>query len=363
MDFYQQIADLPFINGLFAARPAGHIFTFDDKSNYDFVDLKDFFTFFKVKPEKFDISLMEKYEKKQKIESRFRATLHSFSNMNYDENLSLTELIPFHMFESFAEYNNDFYQEALKQLSTYEIFDSFFDFYIENIELFQICNKLNSNFSFGSTSFEFAENFRFKSHKNTFDLFHLKKEERNIVVCEDDFVIYGPDYKQFEFRTFLDLIQYDKSIFNESIYDFLGQRMNMKPEKVKLTLISWMYSSYRKEDLDQELDKTIILDKLQGESGHFASFPVFVGLCEPHKAIHTIVQTVSQFRYIEKLQRILGVLEDKRSKFVFPLHDSMIFFIHKFELEIIDEIDAIMEDDVYKTKKYIGKNYKEMEEI
>lgn len=365
MDFLQKIGDLHFINGEIASPSEGQFFVFEDKIEQN-LDLKDFFTFFKLKNDnrdQFSFGLNDKFIKKQEFESKFHAILHSFSKIEDIDEYSMFDLIPFHIFENFAKLNYDFYSTCLNEFKTKSIFNDFFEFYIKNLELFQITDKIGGNYSFGETSFEFAENFRFKSKKGTFDLFHLGKEQRSVVECPPDHFVYAPDYKQFEFRTFLDLIGYNKSIFSESIYNFLGSRMGMPADKAKISSISWLYSPYPNEKLDTEMDKRIILNKIVNGCGHF-DYPVFVGEdSQPHKRIHTIVQTVSQFVYIEKLHRVLSMLKDKRSKFVFPLHDSMIFFIHKSELELTEEIDNLMEDEVYKTKKYIGKNYKDIEEI
>lgn len=365
MDFLQKIDGIDFVNGRVAkASPSTH-FVFDDKSNR-YVDLKDFFTFFKLKNENYDqfpFGVMDGLQKKQLAQSKFQSVLHSFSKIDGLDDFSPFDLIPFHIFENFAKVNYDFYRVCLENFKSKPIFDEFFDFYTKNVDWFHVTDKISGNFSFGRTGFEFAENFRFKSKENTFNLFHLGKESRHVVACDEDYFVYAPDYKQFEFRTFLKLINYDKSIFSESIYDFLGSRMGMPADKAKLSTISWLYSPYPNEKLDRELDKNILLNKIVNGCGNFG-YPIYVGEnSAPNKRIHTIVQSASQFIYIEKLHQVLSVLKDKRSKFVFPLHDCMIFFIHKSELELIEEIDSLMEDEVYKTKKYIGKNYRDIEEI
>ena len=118
------------------------------------------------------------------------------------------------------------------------------------------------------------------------------------------------------------------------------------------------------EKFEEFFGKETLLNQIDGNIFWYDDMPVYVPPDDPDgKRVHTIVQTISQYRYLNKLDRILKMLHNKRSKFIFPLHDSIILSLRKDEEEIIDAVFEILEDDVYKIKAYMGPNYRDITEI
>jgi hypothetical protein len=243
----------------------------------------------------------------------------------------------------------------------------FLNFYEDNLEIFN-CSRFMSYEIFTTHGCEridldFSENFRFKSVNGSFGLHSLPKQKRiDIVTHNKDSFLYVVDFRQFEFRTFLYLTGADVDYDELDLYEFYAKKLNLEKNNFKINLISHLYSD-SSSYLNRELSKELILDSIS--DGFFVAnkTPIYVGGSENKKSIHTIVQTYSYFDYLRKLSKILRLLDNKKSKFIFPLHDCMIFSIEGDEIDIIEQIDTILEDDIYKIKKYIGKNFLEIEEI
>jgi hypothetical protein len=360
-----QICDLYFIDGNISSTTddisISAKFCLQNKEFPNLIDFNHFLVFFKMKNEKVEADPL--FQKKQQQELQIKKIISSFKEFN-NTHEKIYDIVPLHLIKNLAEIEYKLYQNIFDEMKQETCFDLFVKFYINNKLNFDIINKINQDFSFGKTGFLFAENFRFKSKKDTLNLFNLKKELRNIVVPQNEkSFIYAADFKQFEFRTFLQLIDYqEKEIYQQSIYEFLGKRFSIPAEEAKIYSITKMYSSQPSE-FDEILDKKNILNKIKNRYFTWQEYVVFVGDDLKHKMLHSIVQSISQFIYIKKLKKIIELLNEKKSKFIFPLHDSMIFSIDKDEIDLIEKINNVMEDDVYKTKKYIGNNFRDVEEL
>lgn len=356
MQFLDKIDDLYFLDGKLMSKNdiKEDVFSFSD----EFLNLKHFMIFFKIKEECF--------EEKNEIEQKIKACLFKFVEVDVDiAEFQTRELVPFHIIQEYATIRNKHYSSTIKLIENKQGFDLFLQFYIKNKKCFSILPAMEREFNFGNISLTFAENFRLKSEHESFNVFNLRKELRHIIVPNsNEYVLFACDYKQFEFRTLLNLIDCDKSIFSDNLYENLGKQLGLESDVAKQSLIAWMYSDRRHETLDRMLDKGKILSKIDGSMFVFEGAPVYVGEHEANnKKLHTIVQTVSQFFYLRKLVEIIELLQNKKSVLAFPLHDSLVFFVHKSELWLCETISNKLESDVYKIKKYIGKNYKEIEEI
>lgn len=356
MQFLDRIDGLSFLSGelIFKKDIPEDAFSLDE--------LKAFLVFFKIKEENYK----ELFEEKRAIENKIKACLFKFDEFQIDiDKYQVRDLVPFHVIESLARTNNKVYSTIIKDIKSKNGFELFFKYYKDNKECFDILPRLECQFRFGQVKLAFAENFRFKAAPNSFNFFNLRKELRHLIYPDtEDYILYSVDYKQFEFRAFLQLIDYDKSIFSDNLYEQLGLKFGLSTEIAKQSIIAWLYSDKKNEVIDPVLDKRKLLHMVSNGLFMGASPPIFVGEGEANnKNIHSIVQTTAQFFYLKKLVEILKMLEGKKSQFVFPLHDSMVFFLHKSELSVMKQINAILENDVHKVKHFIGMDYKELQEI
>lgn len=359
MQFVDKIDNLYFLNGELISKENISLnnFSFCD----GFFNLKIFMIFFKIKEE--DVTY---FNAKNEFEQKIRACLFKFNDLSLNiDNCSIIDLIPFHIIEDYAKIRNDYYNLIIESIVGKNGFNEFYNFYVKNKDCFEVLDKLKNSFNFGDVEVAFAENFRFKTLPNSFNFLNLRKELRDIIKPDsDEFFVYACDYKQFEFRKLLELIEYNKEIFCDNLYENLGNTFKLEPDVAKQSLIAWMYSDRKNDVIDAVLDKTKILSRVTGSLFVHDGAPVYVGENEANnKKLHTIVQTNAQFFYLRKVVDILELLKSRKSKFVFPLHDSLVFFIQRDEIDLIEKISETLETDIFKIKKYVGRNYKEIEEI
>lgn len=346
----------------------------DDRDNLNAICVNDLLLFFKFKSDE-DFSSLEGYADLADLRSRVQNIIFSFLDFPINlDNYNERSLVPQFLWQNLERSRVSVYVEALQQSADLVGEENFLKIceFFSNFKS-DILNKLN--FSIKTTNDKanielvFAENFRFKSTHDSFNLFSLPKNYRDCIIPQDDnSLIFVADFRQFEFRSFLD-IQTNLGIQNlnrflkfENIYEEIGKELKIASNP-KESIISYLYNSSN-FSMESFFKKQDMIEKIQDGICWCGDLPVFVkDDYDFGKKIHTIIQTVSQFRYIEKLHSVLFLLNGKKSKFLFPLHDSVIVSINRDEPYLIDQIIDLMEDDVYKTKCYIGNNFRDIEEV
>ena len=243
-------------------------------------------------------------------------------------------------------------------------FEKIKNFFIKNFNhaiLKDLSFPINTTSGQHKVDLQYSLNFRFKSTDGALNLFNLRVEDRHMVIPQNknDF-IYCADFRSFEFRTFLKLSNIDINFEINDLYGFLAKEHNLLSNDVKTRIIAFLYGK-EDERLESIFNKTTILNNIQNNMFEWNGMPLIVR--RDGNEIHTIVQTISQYIYIEKLTRILKLLNNRKSKFMFPLHDSMIFSINRSEIELIENIRNILNDETYKVKEYAGKDLLNVKEL
>jgi hypothetical protein len=342
-------------------------FDFSDCREAGKISAQDLLLFFKVKSEK-DLEFVSCYlefrdclNKIEKISSSFRQF-----NLNH-EDYDPDDYVPSFMWSRLRKLRDDVWIEALEYFRSQvgkENFDKICSFFL-NFKS-EVINKLESeilvNNGTAIISFLFSENFRFKSAPDCLNVFNLQKEFRDVLIPQNEnSIIFAPDFRQFEFRTFLNIQGIDSYFSHEQIYEEIGKNLNIANPKEGI--ISYLYGSNNQKFEDFFKKKTLI-ERIEDQVFWFGEIPVFIrDDYDVGKKVHTIMQTVSQFFYIEKLNTILDFLADKKSKFLYPHHDCMIFSLDASEPEVVDFLIDCMETEVYKVKCYAGSNYRDILEI
>lgn len=343
-----------------------------NKKNYPAercLDLKDLAIFFKIKDFK-DLWQIcpEEFEKFEREERRIGSWLNTFEGVEVDL-LSNFCLYPPYILNGFLDARMELLSALWRWLMDQEHGERVADYFVQNSDMFDTVRSMR--YSVRTTSgnepvdLVFAENFRFKAQPDTLNLFNMPKQMRGrILPCDDSSFLYAIDFRQFEFRTLLDLVDADVDYSCKDLYGEIGQKLSMTGDAAKINIISYLYSDRDNDELRGIFDKSKIFDKIEGDYFMWDEVPIYVrASAEPNKQLHTVVQTISYFFYLDRLDKILKVLDGKKSKFIFPLHDSMIFSVNKDEIGLLEEIPGMLETDVYKIKSYVGTNFLEMKEL
>lgn len=212
---------------------------------------------------------------------------------------------------------------------------------------------------------EYTSNFRYKASGGSLNVFNMPKEERRkLLPLDDDSFIFAVDYRQFEVRTFLAETQFKYFDFvNEDIYEHVSRINNCTRDEAKVAVISFLYGA--NSSIFPGIRREDILAGMISEEVYFSNI---LGLRIPVSAndknkVHTITQTISQIVCAQKINKLHKLLENTKSSLIYPFHDCMIFSINKKEAYIMKDIVQTMEDDIYKTKSYAGKDYGNIKEI
>ncbi len=367
MDFADLVCDDKYyFKGKFVSKDSlSPCFYWDSKRNkIDGVDLKHIFNLFGIKDIEDFAKLGIDVSHFLNLNKKIRTILFSYKGKMDVSQYSVIELVPHTILMSFFQEKLFCLEQSFKWLKDKTYGQELLDFFQNDFDS-QILNKVSFPLTIkeGQTDVNllFAANFRFKSVQGAFNLFNLGKEKRDSVIPQNENAfIYAVDFKAFEFRTFLKLIDFPIDFNIPNLYEHFGEMLRLETDDVKVKIIAYLYGKK-----DERLEALFQRDKLKNtiQDGYFKwnKYPVIVS--NDGNEVHTIVQTISQYIYLEKLNKVLALFENKKSKFIYPFHDCLIFSIDKQEIDLISKVVAILEDDVYKVKQFVGKNYLNLDNI
>lgn len=338
----------------------------------DALSLSEFLLFFKIKNFEDLKTICPSFERFSKERDRVRIILQSFLNWpirHFDDDPMYP--VPIHTKRAYTELYEEVLLEALEytkdrvSVDDFDRIENFFRFKFRGDALDRLKYDILTSEGQREIRLAFAENFRFKSEKDCYNLFSLPKDDRHVIIPHSESSsIFVADYRQFEFRTFLKLQGKSEFLSDSSIYESLGNHLGIEAKDVKVGMISSLYGTSKNSKIEEFLDKDSLYSRIHSNVFWDNEYPVFIpDDSEKNKSIHTIVQTISQYKYIERLSKILDLLNGKKSKFVFPLHDSVIVSLDDEEIDLASDMVKIMECETYKTKCYIGSNFRDIEEV
>ncbi len=341
-------------------------------------DYKNLFLFYKIKSFE-DLLKITNSEKFNALSKKMETARHSFHQIGINDDVLLDEeVVPTVLYEEYEAEKENVVKDGIehtKELVDPEDWEHIQSFLEGDFFKSRPTARIDTTLGKQYIGLEYAENFRFKAAADNFSLFTLSKNDRNIIIPQNDnSVIFAVDFRQFEFRTNLLLLGRDELLQEQNLYEKIGAQLGFEADDVKLKIISSLYAAeIRDEKVKEFLDRDKILSKIDKDVFWYKGNPVYVPY-DGHdgKKIHTITQSISQFYYLRKLKEINQLFwelrdphafEKPKSSFIYPLHDSMIFSIHEDDMWLMEKIIEILTNHVYKVKCFIGPNYKDIEEI
>lgn len=198
-----------------------------------------------------------------------------------------------------------------------------------------------------------SKNSRISIRKNSFNIYNLAKDKRNILTPPEGFMFAQFDYKSFQPRLALSLFG-DETIKtelrqNEDIYAlFEGDR-----EEIKLELISWMFSNRKNDKFDTKLSslkesrtklfKQIQNNKLLNSYGR----PLFFSNEEENVMFQNYICSTEADCIMSLINHIQTKTNDLKSYLILPFYDCLIYCISDEEYAIINELKKHMENYLY----------------
>lgn len=353
--------------------PNSNLFLWDRKSNYlppTYIDVKDLCNFYRVfsledaKKKWKNINCEEYAFRKQQI----RSVVKSFKGTNINiGKLNLIQMIPEKIMTSYLESEVNLISSIVEQFQKEEWYKDLESFLLSDRCKTNVLSKMKYEINTATgpekVDLTYQSNFRMKSLPGTCSLFTMLKTERKDIVPWPDHKLYTADFRQFEIRTLLKMCKADIDFSKGEIYEDIGKQFNLDKDNVKQQVIAYSYGQ-ENEKLEDFIDKYEILNNIDDEYYEHDNMPVIIQRSDPDNIkVHTATQTISQYVFLQKLDKVMNLLDNKQSRFIFPLHDCVILSIHPEEMGLIDDLKNILEDDTYKIKQHLGDNLDEMVEI
>lgn len=334
------------------------------------VDLRDLLNWFKIET----TEALEPFCQKQSFEEylvlrdQIKKILKTYAPCGIEVNKQVPfDYIPKGITKEYLLCKNAILKETYSSLAEKYDIKAFYDYfrYQLNLDAISLLNKAVLTVD-GEKEVKllYAQNFRFKPARGSYNLFTCSAKERaSLIAQNENSFIFCADFKQFEFRSFLLTSGFDIDFSDQQIYSTFGKICGLKEETAKQDIIAYLYGQ-RNDKIQKHIDKDSILSKVEGGIYWHNEKPVLVVEDhEEHKKVHTIVQTISQYYIINKINKVLDLLKNKESQMLYPHHDNLVFSIDKSETALIEQIYNILSDSVYYVKCYVGKDFYNLKEI
>jgi hypothetical protein len=197
-----------------------------------------------------------------------------------------------------------------------------------------------------------AKTGRISFKKGTTNLYILPTDLRRVLIAPTDYKIIQADFKSFQPR--IAIFSTEDEAFKkkfadvEDIYSvFPGDR-----DKNKISFLAWLFSNHHNptfEEFARPIKKLRSdLYELATQDGVLLNKfdrPMFPRDGEEEHVVFQNYITSNEADAILGLTVYLSnFLKGKKSRLVFPFHDSLVFYIHKDEHFLIDEIKNVMEN-------------------
>ncbi len=232
------------------------------------------------------------------------------------------------------------------------------------------CRKLLKAVRDGRTSINYnifgTKTGRLSTHSDSFPLLTLKKELRSVIQPSNDWFV-ELDFNAAELRTLISLCE--KTQPQEDIHEWnrkIIYKGQVTRDEAKKRVFSWLYNPDSKDYLTGRFyDRDSILDKYWDGTHVQTPFGRRIEADRFH-ALNYIIQSTSSDLFLKSAIKVDKMLEHKKSKIAFTLHDSMVIDLHTEDKHMLPSIAKEFSRTpmgVWKTNISAGKNFGEMVSI
>ena len=207
---------------------------------------------------------------------------------------------------------------------------------------------------------------RFTTKKNSFPILTLAKELRKVIKPQNDWFI-ELDFNAAELRTLLALSGQEQP--EQDIHTWNAKHVyndELTRDEAKKRIFAWLYNPVSKDNLSSGVyDRDSVLKKYwDGEQ--VCTFYDRIIPADKHHALNYIIQSTTSDTFLRRVLAVNKLLQDKRSKIAFCIHDSLVLdFADEDRESLLEMIKEFSETDlgVFKVNVHAGKNFGEMKEM
>jgi len=206
---------------------------------------------------------------------------------------------------------------------------------------------------------------RLTTQKNSFPILTMNKDCRFLLSPTNDMFL-ELDYNACELRVLLALNGHeqpekDLHIWNqEHVFEGKYER-----SEAKLKIFSWLYDTKVNELANKYYDKDKIKAKYW-KDGKVVNHYERQIQCDEQHAVNYIIQSTASDMFLRQVLKVNKLLEGRKSKIAFMIHDSLIIDVSKEDRDILESIqETFSETDFGKFKANVcaGKNFGNMRKI
>ena len=208
---------------------------------------------------------------------------------------------------------------------------------------------------------------RLTTIKGSLPILSLKKEQRRLIKPSNDLLL-EIDFNAAEVRTLLGLSgqpQPPGDIHDWTSKKVFNGRLNREESKIKL--FSWLYNFSSSDiELSKFFSRQIFRDFYCFEK-NILTTPFGRQLkVEERKAQNYLLQSTTSDIVINNAYKIMKMLQDKKTKLAFTMHDSIVLDVAREESNLIKKIKEVFDTTnwgAFSSTCKIGKNFGDMRRI
>jgi hypothetical protein len=311
--------------------------------------------------------------------NRLKAFLKAYNSTGLDkEQSAFTDFLP----ESFLEKYANIYSQACEEIINSCSRPANYDFLKELDELLDNISKqklnvlqeydlkanINQQKCFKQSSPYVKYNIfgtvtgRLTTQKNSFPILTMNKDCRFLLSPTNE-LFMELDYNACELRVLLALSEHEQPTTDLHIWNqehVFENKYDRKECKVKI--FSWLYDNKINERASKYYDKQKVKDKYW-KDGKVTNFYGREIECDEEHALNYIVQSTASDMFLRQVLKVNKLLEGRKSKIAFMIHDSLIIDLAKEDRQLLGEIEKTFSETdfgAFKTNISAGKTFGEM---
>ena len=137
-------------------------------------------------------------------------------------------------------------------------------------------------------------------------------------------------------------------------------------DEAKKRIFAWLYNPISKDKLSAgTYDRDSVLDK-HWDGEQVRTFYDRIIPADKHHALNYIIQSTTSDTFLRRVLAVNKLLQEKRSKIAFCIHDSLVLdFAHEDREELLSIVKEFSKTDLgtFKVNVQAGKNFGEMKEM
>lgn len=206
---------------------------------------------------------------------------------------------------------------------------------------------------------------RLTTEKNSFPILTMSKDCRFLLSPSND-AFLELDYNACELRVLLALNEHeqpDSDLHDWNIENIFDGKISRKDAKQKI--FSWLYDTKVNERANKYYNKEKTKQKYY-KNGKITNYYNRSIECDEQHALNYIIQSTASDMFLRRVIEIDKLLEGRKSKVAFMIHDSLVIDLAKEDRDLLEQIQNTFSNTelgTFKTNVSIGKNFGDMRKI